>query len=176
MSMSSRNLGFNTDVSMHKLFYVGYQHILFMVICFLGYGGRASGLRAALHFSCSSHQRALPPGPRQTPKKQRGEGLWEQRPEQAFPTRIRNSFPSLFRVPIPKRWRYNWVHNASLIHLWETAIRLEQERQTVQCQARPFEPHYHYAHVIHTTPPCYFHLGIPFSAAFPPFPALPQYW
>lgn len=128
--VSPSNLGFNADVSMHKLFYVGYQHILFMFICSLGCRGRASGSQR----SKSIPQFLLLFSPKGTPtravadtKKQRGESLWEQRPEQVFSTGIRNSFPSLFRVPNPKRWLYSWVHTVSLIHLWETLIRLEQE-------------------------------------------------
>lgn len=116
----------------------GSAHFIHVHLLSRLWGSGFRSKRAALHFSCSSHQRTLPRGP--DPRKQRGEGLGEQRPEQACPTRSRNSFPSLFRVPSPKRRRYTWVHNASLTHLWETAIRLEQERQSVQCQARPSEP------------------------------------
>lgn len=100
-------------------------------------------------------------------KQERGP-LLTQRPQQAFPTGGRNSFPTLFRVPNPKRLLCSWMR---------VAPPSSNQKTMDQAGARKAsEPICHLPHMGTNHPRRYLHLGTPFPEALPLLPTLPRYW
>lgn len=111
--MSLSNLGFKADVCINCTSCETLAHFFHVHLLSRLWVGDLSPQR-----SKSSPQFLLPfsPKPMTDTEETEREGLWEQRPDQAFLSGVRNSFPCLFWVSIPKRWLCNWVLPHSLPH------------------------------------------------------------